>query len=141
MREMREPRLSGANLLRGAYSLRHAQVRRVRLAEQGVEDEDIDPTKSAHRIFRQLLRVGDVSKVADAVAVDGDGAVWNGHWRDIHVADAKALTRKNRVRATFGFARPGKCVDGVVEDVREALRQSRHRIGWSVHLDRPFAPV
>ncbi len=71
VREMREPGLSRANLLRGTYSLRHAQMRRVRLAEQCVEDEDIDPAKGAHRIFRQLLRVGDVSKIADAVAING----------------------------------------------------------------------
>ena len=113
----------------------------MRRAEQSVEDEDIDPTKSAHRIFRQLLRVGDVPKVANAVTINGDRAVRNGHWRDLHVSDAKALPRKNGVRSTLGFARPGKCVDGVVEDVREALRQSGHRIRRSVHLDRTIAPV
>src|SRR6266403_4837317 len=129
MREMREPGLSRANLLRGTYSLRHAQMRRVRLAEQSVEDEDIDPAKGARRIFRQLLGVGDVSKIADAVAINGDRAVWNGHWRDIHVSDPKGLARKNRVGARFGFARAGQRLDGVVEDVRETLRQSRHRVG------------
>src|SRR6266550_4352278 len=77
MREMREPGLSRANLLRGTHSFRHAQMRRVRLAEQSVEDEDIDPAKGTHRIIRQLLRIGDVSKIADAVAINGDRTVWN----------------------------------------------------------------
>ena len=45
------------------------------------------------------------------------------------------------MRAAFWLARPGQRADGVVEDVREALRQSRHRVGWPVHLDRNIAPV
>src|SRR5258707_12206165 len=72
MREMREPGLPRANLLRGTYSLRHAQMRRVRLAGQCVEDQKIDAAKKAHPIFRPLFCIGDRSEIADAVAINGE---------------------------------------------------------------------
>ena len=76
MREMCEPRLSRADFFRGTHSLRHTEVRRVGRAEERVQHEDIDSTKSSHGILRQLFRVRDVAKIADTVSVNGGGAVW-----------------------------------------------------------------
>ena len=141
VREMREPRLSRSDFLRRADSLGHAQVRRVWRSEKGVEDQDINASKRPNRVFRQLLGVGDVAEVADAIGVDSGGPVWNGDGRYIHISNAKSLAGRNRVSAPFGLARSGKRTNRVVEDVCEAVHQSRHGIGRPVHVDRNIALV
>ncbi len=65
----------------------------------------------------------------------------NRHRRDVHISDAKALARRNRVSAAFGLARARERPDGIVEDVGEALRESGHRVGRPVHPDRNIAAV
>ena len=141
VREMCEPRLSRSDFLRRADSLGHAQVRRVWRPEKGVEDQDINASKRPNRIVRQLLGVGDVAEVADTIGVDSGRPVWNGNGHHIHVSDAKRLAGRNRVSASFGLARPGKRTNRVVEDICEAVHESRHGIGWPIHVDRNVALV
>src|SRR5438874_525479 len=131
---MREPCLPGANLLCRTNGLGHAEVRRMRRAEQSIEDEDIDAPKRAQRVFRELLGVRDVAQPADAVTVNGDWAVRHGYGHDLHVSDAKTLSGRNRACAALRFARSRKWADRVVEDVCEALREPRHRVGRSIHV-------
>src|SRR5712675_50446 len=106
--EMREPRLARSDSLCRTHRLGHAEVRRVRRAEKGVEDEHINAPKRPNRIFRQLLGIGDVAKVPDTIGVDGGGPVWNGDGRYIHVSNAKGLAGRNRMSAPFGLARARK---------------------------------
>jgi len=141
VREMSEPSLPGTNFLRGGHGLGHAEVGRVRRPEKCVEHKDINASERPNRIVRQLLRVGDVAEVADTIGVDGSGPVRNGNRRNIDVADAKRLAGENRVSVSFGLARPWQRANRVVEDVRESVYQSRHRIGRSVHVDWNIALV
>jgi len=104
--------------------------------EKGVEHQDINAPKGPNRIFGQLLGVGDVAKVADAIGVDGSGPVWNGDRLYLDVSNAKHLAGRNRMSAPFGLGRPGKRTNRVVKDVREAVHQSRDRIWRSIHVDR-----
>src|SRR5438094_6980378 len=121
---MREPGLPGANLLRGTDRLGDADVRRMRSAKQSIEYENLDSPKRGQGIFRQLLRVGDVPQLADAVAVNGDRTVRHGYRHDLHVSDTKTLSGRNRTCAAFGLARPRKWADRIVEDVCETLYRS-----------------
>ena len=141
VREMREPRLSRSDFLCRTHSLGHAEVSRVWSTEKGVEDQDINASKGPNRIFRELLGVGDVSEVADTISVNGSGPVWNRNGRYLYVSDAKGLAGRDRVSAPFGLARPRKRTNRVVEDVCEAVHQSRDRIGWPVHVDRNVALI
>src|SRR5206468_8337808 len=133
---MREPGLPGPSLLRSADGLGYAEVRRMRRAKQGIEYENIDSAKRAQRVFRQLLRVRDVTELADAVAVNGDRTVRYGYRHDLHVSDTKTLSGRDCTCAAFGFARPRKWADRIVEDVCEALCKPRHGVGRSIHVDR-----
>jgi hypothetical protein len=141
VREMREPRLSRSDFLCRAHRLGHAQVRRVWRPEKGVEDQDVNASKRPNRIVRQLLGVGDVAEVADTIGVDSGGPMRNGDGRYIHVPNPKSLAGRNRVSAPFGLARPGKGANRVVEDVCEAVHESRDRIGRTIHVDRNVTPV
>src|SRR6266566_7120998 len=94
--------------------------------KQSVENENVDCTKCAERVFRQLFRVGDVTEVTDAVTVNRDGTVRDRHRQHIHISNTKGLARWNRVGPGFRLASPWQRFDRRVEDVRETLRQTRH---------------
>ena len=141
VREMREPRLSRSDSLCRTHSLGHAEVSRVWRTEKGVEDQDINASKCPNRIFRQLLGVGDVAEVADTIGVNGSGPVWNRDGRYLYISDTEGFAGRNRVSAPFGLARAGKRTNRVVEDVCEAVHQSRDRIGGPVHVDRNVALI
>jgi len=110
-------------------------------SEECVQYQHVDTVKRGHNFVGNFLGVGYVAEAADPVAVNGDRPVGNSDGQDIYIADAKSLSRGNRVRVPLWFARAGQGLDGVVEDVREPLRQPRHRIGRAVHLDRHIALV
>src|SRR5437667_12441450 len=105
---MREPGLPGPNLLRSADGLGYAEVRRMRRAKQGIEYENIDSAKRAQRVFRQLLRVRDVTELADAVAVNGDRTGRYGYRHDLNVSDTETVSGRDCTGAAFGLARPGE---------------------------------
>ena len=141
VREVREPRLSRSDFLCRAHRLGHTEVRRVRRPEKRVEDQDINASKRPNHIFRQLLGVGDVTEVSDAIGVDSSGSMWNGDRSHIDISDAKRLAGGNRVSAPFRLARPRKRTNRVVEDVCETVHEACDGIGRPVHVDRNVALV
>src|SRR5438309_11643227 len=87
--EMSEPGLTRTNLLCGCHCFRYAEVRRMLSPEERIQHENVNAAKCVHRFVGQLLGVGDVAQVRNAISVNRHRPVRDRDGKNIDVSNAK----------------------------------------------------
>src|SRR3954471_5739245 len=121
MGKMSKPGLPRADLLRRAHRFSDAEVRWMLGPEERVQNQNVDSPKCIDRFLRKLLCIGDVTETPDAITVHRHRSVRDFYRKYVNVANSECLSGGDRMRRSFGFAGAGKRLDGIVEDVGEAL--------------------
>jgi hypothetical protein len=145
VREVREIRSRCANLKHHLERLAHAQVRRMRLVEQGIHDQHARTAQLSHCLRGHALGVRHVRERADAVRKYRDRAMRHRDRRHVHAGDAHRASGLELDRARLGLGRAGERADRVVEDVVELPREAGERVVRAVdrqmlalqHRERP----
>src|SRR5256714_7850117 len=141
MCKMSQPGLPGAHTPGCFYCFRNTEVRWVRRTEQCVEHQHIDPSQRIDGFRGKRFSVGDVTQMADTIAVNGHRAVRNRERRHVDFCDTKRFTGSDSVRVTLGLAGSRQRVNRIVEDIGESLGQTRHHFRRAVHVDWRFTAI
>ena len=119
VREVREVGAFGANLLRNADRLGNAEMRGMFGAEERIQHQDLNASIDRERFSRNLFRVGDVAKWADAITEHVNVAMGQSDWSHLNSTDVHRNSRFQRVSISLGLRGAGKRAIVLVENVRE----------------------
>jgi hypothetical protein len=128
VRQVRKQRALGAELLRNLHCLLQVEVRRVRLAAQGVQYQQAQPLQSFPSVGRDITHIGHIREVADAERQNRHLAVKHAQRLDgqfAYLQYAREFAKLNLGRADAWRIRK--------KDVSEHALEVVQRAGFGVH--------